>query len=362
MHVKVLTPSREEEWDKYLLGNKHADFLQSFYWAQLLIAAYDFKPVFLEIKDADTPVAYMLFHEGFSYHLGHRITYRLLGPLRRFFTKYIIANGGPIILDDNKTDEILTSILAWLREYSSQNHIRSIKLTPFYYNDAYANNPSIEETFKNFGYAATKWATYLVDLNQDEESLWHYIKHSARKSLNQVMKTNLAVKKIEGYNEYIEKFFLPYNRIEKEFGRAGLPLWYARKIKDYLPNKYYHYFYAKINGNIVGVLGMYVYNQYASEIMSATSRYAYANKIYAQDLLHWEMFKFAKKLGCHTFNLVGVNPDPQTDKEKGIRQFKEKWGGKYIEYFIYDLDFGGNALFNTLKKAYQIFEYLLSKL
>jgi len=360
MQIKVLTPQSEEEWDKYLLVNKYAGFLQSFCWAQLLRIAYGFKPVFLEVQNEDNPVAYMLFHEGFSYRRSKKIAYRLLSPLRRFFTKYMVSSGGPVILDESRTEEIFSSLLEWLNKYVKENHVRSIQLTPFSYNESYTDNPSIEKIFGSFGYSSKRWATYLVDLKQDEEKLWYYIKHSARKSLNQVMKMNLMVKKAENYEEYIEKFLLPYNQMEKEFGRAEIPLWYVEKLEDSdLKDKYYHYFYAEMDGNIAGVLGMYVYNGYAGEIMSSTSQYAYDNKIYAQDLLHWEMFKFAKKLGCHTFDLAGVNPNPQTDKERGIKQFKEKWGGEYREYSMYDLDFGGNAFFNTSKKAYQILENAL---
>ncbi|MBW1717147.1 MAG: peptidoglycan bridge formation glycyltransferase FemA/FemB family protein [Deltaproteobacteria bacterium] len=363
MHIEVLDPHSEEEWDKYLLTNKYSGFLQSFCWGQLRRIAYGFKPVFLEVQEEGNPLAYFLFHEGFSYSRSNKIIYRLINPLQKSLTKKVSAIDGPVIIDDSKTEEILTSILGWLEKYARTNNIRGISLTPFRYHKYYADNLSIGKTFEDFGYSRKQWATYLVDLKQDEESLWNYVKRSARKSLKQVMKTNLVVKRTGNYEEYIEKFILPYRNMEKEFGREGTPLWFVEKIRDFdLKNKYYYYFYAEIDGRVVGVLGMYVYNGYATEIMSSTSKYAYENKIYAQDLLKWEMFRFARNLGCHTFDLASVNPNPQTDKERGIKQFKEKWGGEYREYFIYDLDLGESALFNTARRVYQIFKYPLGRL
>ena len=363
MQINVITPHSEEEWDKYLLASKYAEFLQSFCWAQLLKVAYGFKPVFLEVQDTGTPVAYLVFHEGFAYRRSKKIAYRLLSPLRRYFTRDIVASGGPVILDDSQTEEILSSVSAWLNKYSRENRIRSISLTPFKYNEACADNPSIKKIFEDSGYAARKWATYFIDLKQDEEILWNNMKHSTRNKVIQTNNMNLIVKRTEIYGEFIEKFAKPYNRMEKEMGREEIPLWFTEKLKDFdLKDRYYHYFYAEIDGNIVGVLGMYVYNGYATEITSSTSKYAYENKVHAQDLLKWEMLKFAKNLGCHTWDLNGVNPDPQTGKERGIKQFKSKWGGEYRGYFIYDLHFKGNIIFNAMKKVYQISEVLLNRL
>jgi len=363
MDIKVLGPHGEEEWDKYLLANKYSEFLQSFCWAQLSKISYGFKPVFLEVQDEGNPVAYLLFHEKYPYVRSNKTRYRLTNFLTRFLTRSIDAIGGPVILDDNKTEQIITIILKWLDDYSRKNHIQGITLAPFRYDESCADNPAINSIFESFGYSTKKWATYLVDLKQDEESLWKHMEHSTRNKITQATKTNLVVKRTENYNEYIENFLLPYNRMEKEFGRAEIPLWFVNKAKAFeLKDKYYHYFYAEIDGKIVGTLGMYVYNGCATEIISSTSRYAYANKVHAQDLLKWKMFKFAKNLRCHTWDLNGVNPDPQTDKERGIKQFKAKWGGEYREYFIYDLDFGGNVFFNTSKRVYQIFDNLLGRL
>lgn len=51
MHIKILDPHGEKEWDECLLKNKYTEFLQSFCWAQLLEIAYGFKPVFWKFRE-----------------------------------------------------------------------------------------------------------------------------------------------------------------------------------------------------------------------------------------------------------------------------------------------------------------------
>ena len=102
---------------------------------------------------------------------------------------------------------------------------------------------------------------------------------------------------------------------------------------------YYHYYVAEsTEGETLATLGMYVFNGVATEVASALSPKAFEHKIPAQDLLHWEMLLEAKRAGCHTFDLAGVDPSVTDHKAAGIRRFKEKWGGRYVEYSRYELE------------------------
>ena len=108
---------------------------------------------------------------------------------------------------------------------------------------------------------------------------------------------------------------------------------------------------------VLACLGMYIFNGVATEFASSISALAYEKKIPVQDILHWEMMLEAKRMGCHTFDMAGVNPSPQTPKEKGIRQFKEKWGGRYVEYNIYHKD-----MMLWLNKGVRIIKSLVKRL
>jgi lipid II:glycine glycyltransferase (peptidoglycan interpeptide bridge formation enzyme) len=278
-----------------------------------------------------------------------------MNEINRIFLKNLISEGGPVILKNERDLDIVYNYLQFIDSFAEKNHVGSIHLSPFRYDPHYFQDPGILSIFEQFGYTRKIWGTYLVDLTQDENKLWMNLEHSARKSLKQMEGRGVIVKKVSGHQEFIEKFIIPYNRMEKEFGRSEVPLWFAEKIKNTdNHDKYYHYFYAELDGNIEAVLGMYVYNGYATEIMSTTSRYTYENKVYAQDLIHWDMFRYAKSIGCHTFDLASVNPNPANAKEEGIRRFKKKWGGRYIEYPIFEKELSNLSFIiqNQLIKGY----------
>lgn len=335
-------PEREEDWDRLILKNNFTEFLQSFFWSRILQRMYGYKPFFLQITDTGNPSAFFSFQVQFPYIKENSLKYRVINGASNLFFQKLVASGGPVIVRDENTEQIVSSLLAYLDSYSQKHHAFSIDLSPFRYEPHYSKDPGILSVFEQFGYTRKIWGTYLVDLTQNEDKLWMSFEHSARKSLKQMEGRGVIIKKVSGHQEFIENFVIPYNRLEKEFGRSEIPLWFAENIKNTgNQDKYYHYFYAELDDNTVAVLGMYVYNRYATEIMSATSKYTYENKLYAQDLLHWEMFKYAKDLGCHTFDLAGVNPNPANAKEEGIHRFKKKWGGEYIEYPIFEKECTG---------------------
>ena len=58
------------------------------------------------------------------------------------------------------------------------------------------------------------------------------------------------------------------------------------------------------------------------------------------------------------YDLAGANPNPLTEKEKGILRYKKKWGGKKHEYYIVTkkpgtiklMNFYLQKIFNSINK------------
>ncbi len=74
------------------------------------------------------------------------------------------------------------------------------------------------------------------------------------------------------------------------------------------------------------------YNGYINEFGIARTKKDSEGKLYSQDLLKWHIIKWGKNNNLKYYDLTGVNPYPQNEKEKGIFRYKEKWGGKLITY------------------------------
>jgi lipid II:glycine glycyltransferase (peptidoglycan interpeptide bridge formation enzyme) len=189
---------------------------------------------------------------------------------------------------------------------------------------------------QDFGYSVNTWATYLIDLSLSEEQLIANLDKAGRKQIRKANEQGLTVKKISTKIDFFSEFVEPYLEFELSAGRipptreSFLVMW--EKDND----NYYSFFSVKDKqGNIIGVLGGYSFNGVATEITSAVHPSVYSEHLAAQDILHWEMIQYFRGIGISWFNLAGINPDPQTPKEKGIRQFKAKWGGVYTPYFRY---------------------------
>ncbi|HAX97184.1 MAG TPA: hypothetical protein DCY35_11815 [Prolixibacteraceae bacterium] len=337
VELRELKIESEAEWQTLILNDRHADFQQSFQWARMLQLSYGYEPFFLEFSDSGKPVGYIMLFETFPFQKGKNISNAISNSMRKTFAKNLRCYNGPALIRTDLAAEMMDPLISWLDEKSKVNKIKGMKLTLFLYNWHDVNSASIAKKFESNGFTLRKWATYLVDLNQSEDMLWEYIGKSARKSLKKVRESDVQVKRVQNHDEFMEKFIKPYNRMEREHDRSQIPVDHVEKTMNlnYL-NKHYHYYYAESQGVIHGAIGMCTFNGWAAEIMSSSSIYAQENHLYVQDALHWQMFLDAKNMGCHTFDMAGVNPEPKSKKEEGIDQFKKKWGGRYVEYPIFE--------------------------
>ena len=82
----------------------------------------------------------------------------------------------------------------------------------------------------------------------------------------------------------------------------------------------------------VGGIMVSNFNNYLNELSIVRSTLDQKEKLYSQDLLKWTIIKWAKSKNLKYFDLSGINPNPLTDKEKGIFRYKQKWGGELIKY------------------------------
>jgi len=313
--------SPSPDWDNLLFkADKEANICQSIYWAKVLERLEGAKPHFITVSTKD----------GEIHSLCLIIKRRKPGRFKKFFN-YFQCIDGPVIVKDyvEEITEILLKNILKLISFSTLEII----IIPSR-NSKYALSEEVASVYKKFGFSVEKWGTYLVDLTNTEDELFSNLKHSARKCINKCKKMGIKIEKIKDIEGFRDIYWDSYAKFEREFKRPVQPFspitW--EEDKDGL----YHYFFAKDSDNkVLAVLGMYVFNGVATEIASSMSMSAYETKIPAQDLLHWKMMLEAKRLGCRIFDLAGVNPCPKDPKEAGICQFKEKWGGRYTEYYIY---------------------------
>ena len=67
----------------------------------------------------------------------------------------------------------------------------------------------------------------------------------------------------------------------------------------------------------------------------ARSSIDYEQKLYSQDLIKWKIIEWGIENKMNWYDLSGINPNPVNSKERGILQYKKKWGGEKVQQWIF---------------------------
>lgn len=248
-------------------------------------------------------------------------------------TGSLISFNGPICREDVEHKSIYKFLLHVLEVAKSYkvSQIKFIGLPPL---RDYGND--VEKDFLRCGFKQRKWHTILIDLKQTETELLMGFAHSVRKNIKKAQARNVQVCLCETFDQYYTDYLLPYFALQHRIPDAK-ELYQQSWSLDC--ENIYHFWIAKNqDGMPLGFLGTYRYNGVATEIMSAITPLSFEQKIPVQDLLHYEVIKFHKKMGDVYFDIAGFNPEPESTKELNIRRFKEKWGNSIYDTSSYSID------------------------
>ena len=326
MAVRIFKYACPSGWDEMLYSAEcEGGLLQSHYWARVLSSIDKAVPYFVRVQEENKIVGQALVMKRYPFD---RKKERKVFPF-----PYLECLDGPVIFDSQNASLITEAILRTTLRLARNCLATNVRFSPTH-NSKWNSDGTMANIYKDFGFKKEKWATYLVDLRPKDEKLFKGLEHAARKCVKKCRHKGLKVIKMRTFQEFKAIYWEAYVRSRKYFGKKANPCFPVMWEED--KKGYYHYhIVADGDHKVLACLGMYIFNGLATEIASSISPEAYEKKLPAQDLIHWEMMLEAKRMGCHTFDLAGVNPDPRTPKEVGIRRFKKKWGGKYVEYNIF---------------------------
>ena len=330
--------SPEQIWDEWLnVAATEAGLGQSTYWARVIQRVDQAQPIFLSTEiEKKTVGQLLLFHKPpFDRQTRQRIGDR--STLWRDQPDSLEFLDGPVLNSPENARAVLKDFLKWIEHYALTHGIGVIRSNGFAISSRVSLSPAIGKTFERFGYKSSKWATLLVDLTDSKENLWRRLDYAARKCIKKCARAGVIVRKIVDCQDYADNFQEPYAASKVAQGLTASPLYVQQIMFEEDVKGYNAYFVAESQDRqVLATLGLYIFNGVATEMASALTPAAHDLKISAQDLLHWEIIKYAKANGCHSFNLAGIAPEPGDAKEAGIRRFKQKWGGRYVEYSRYE--------------------------
>lgn len=228
-----------------------------------------------------------------------------------------IVVGGPLIENnDIKIAEMLLAFFSALVKnkciYCQFRNIFEIK----HYN----------QFFYKEGFIYEEHLDIIINLEKNEDTLWNEVYSKRRNEIKKATKEGVYFEIISGE----EAIDVTYEILLEIYGKVKLPLPrkdYFQKVYKVLSPDIFKIFVAKIQNEVIGTMYTLCYKNTVYDWYAGSYK-KYYNK-YPNDLLTWEIFKWAKASGFKYFDFGGAG---KPNIPYGVRDYKKKFGGDFVNY------------------------------
>lgn len=340
MRVRIETSVDKDSWDSMVARSPGGNIFQSASWAEFLKNYFGVKSFFLSAEDPKSGETLALLRAGRESPLNRLLFERPLRgltlPLADRFTANLTWEAGPVILREQGKTEALNALFEAVETLCRDENVVALKdAWPSIYDlgkeqDSHTGRPG--------NFSIEQKATFLVDLTPDESALWVSLKGSARKCIRRTLEQNLSVRQIAGAEE-LSGYHDFIRRCRED---RGLHTTSHRNLTEMWrvlhPAGMLEIFTCLDSGSeLIGGLGIWRHAGVLYEWGSLQAPEARERKLFTSDLLKWAVIRWGHSTGCRLYDLAGVVPDPETadSKNRGIYQFKAKWGGRKVCFHSY---------------------------
>lgn len=300
------------DWNAQLLKNPLGNIFNTKEYAEYATKYEGWKPIFCRVLDSTGDIRLQVTLFEYSPNV-EKMPIFLRGLTRRI-RKRIRWNYGPISDSQEAISFFFSNIRSLEKKIYGTTH-------PF---------SSLEYEYFN----KIQWSTFLINLTEPKNDLYGKLsKHNARKNIERSLERKVVVEEIKNENslEEYSKLLIHYRKsmnLEGGNSEALFDMWKILKPAGFSG------FIAKSEEKPIGGLLISFFNNYINEWGVARSRIDSEEKLYAQDLIKWKIIEWGTENKMKWYDLSGVNPLPKTEKEKGILDYKKKWGGTQMSYWI----------------------------
>lgn len=179
------------------------------------------------------------------------------------------------------------------------------------------------------GADAAPYGSYIIDLQQSEDDLWHNIDRRKRQQINKAIKAGVTIR--DGSDNLKEA----YDLIVDTFKRSRLPFMSQEDFKAYIGG-------LGENGKVIiadynGVAQSYVVFGFSDYCVYAI----YAGNVDnqqpgANQLIYWEAIRRFKNLGVRQYDFVGARINPEKgSKQETINRMKRHFGAQLKQGYIW---------------------------
>ena len=324
----VITKAPDKNWNSLISKSEFGTYFQTMEYAKARKKFFGHIPMFLRFYSTSGKVIGQLllfqtrfalerFKKYFGFSKISSIYKNFAFPINNLNWSY-----GPLIFDMNYKNDIMQSFANFLKseKYNFKGHSHPLDGLVF---------PS------QFGFNTEKNSTFVINLNDDIETIFNNTnKNSVRKNIKRSEIRGVKIRLIESKSDALNHFnLLKEHRIRnnliypsKEIVLENYRLGKKKGLTGFL---------ALFEGKPIASITFVYLNGYILEEGISRSVTDIRKKLYAQELLRWNIIKWGKENDCKFYDLAGVKAENRTTKEDGIFRNKEKWGGKLIHYKSY---------------------------
>jgi peptidoglycan pentaglycine glycine transferase (the first glycine) len=313
-------PEEVREWDHFLSKHPHAHIEQTGLWGRLK-QIYGWDPVWVWITRDDKILGGAMFLN------------REFGPIT---VGYI--ERGPVW--DPSIPDSLEMVTKAICDFAASTNIAYMVIAPPYCGDDLA--PLLQtrkfrlkpEPLPPRGVGR---ATLLIDLRQDLNAMLADMSMAKRQNIRRAIRKGVRVRVGESVEDANIVRDLMWTACKR---RGTLPRppqsdFFESLWRELGPSGATKFFIAEIDGQPVSAAAVQIYGnvmQLWRVGWSGTHDHYNPN-----DLLHWEMMKWAKENGCHTFDFMHIEPhhaeailrgERIKDSYSGVTDFKTSFGGQ----------------------------------
>ena len=243
-----------------------------------------------------------------------------LGGLLSSFATRVVGSGSVLCAPGPEGQEALAHLLcAYNREMKGRILFTELRNL--------SDLSDLQPVLNQAGFAHEQHLNFLIDLSQNQETIWQRISHSGRQRIQSARTKGVCIEEVKEW----QKIEIAYQLLEEVYERARVPLSSSTLFQaafDILsPLGMFKVFTARINGQYAGARALLLYKGRLLDWYGGASRNF--SSYSPNELLVWHTLEWAKKQGLHVFDFGGAG---RPDEPYGPRKFKAKFGGQLVNY------------------------------
>lgn len=326
--VKISTKINEKEWNNNLAQSSASTVYQTYNWQKLYHEAFNSKPIFIYVINNDGNIVGQLaclIHEKMLWEDANILSKKIGRALK--LSTSLWWYHGPIIHDRDNRNQILSIILSSVDKIAKENKVVNIRGISSPLDEQFPI-----EVFQRFGYNSESRLTFIIDLNQNIDDLYNSLKKDTRYYIRKSEKEGFEFETSKDMEGLIKLQDLKIAAKKREGKKPILDRKFYKKHWQIMHNNgFEEILIAKDKDEIFGTILTLFFNGNMIQHALANS----PKKDLVGTFLTWNTIKWAQKMKFRTFDFAGVDPNPKTEKEKGIYFYAAKFGGKKINQFSY---------------------------